>query len=435
MTNQSLFREYIAKHPNSQTLHVRAKECLVDGITRDVVRLDPFPIRIASGQGAFVTDVDNNKLVDVVMGNGALILGHGNEEVVNATVDAIHGGFHLGSCSQYELEWAEIVKALVPSAEVVRFTNSGSEATSLAIRLARAYTGRSRILKFHGHFHGWLDGLAYGSILGHVGADSAGIPNIARQSVSVLDIIDAVSIERALKEDQLAAVILEPSGGKAGFNPLPNSSLAWLRSVTRKYGVLLIFDEIVTGFRWAPGGVQETAKIIPDLCTLGKILGGGVGCGAVVGRADIMRTMAYEHNSSIGDVLDESDGRVHHGGTFSGNPLAAAAGIETLRSIADGQKLKETNLMANWLRGELQLLLDAGPIHGCVWGDASAFHVKLYGSPSLADKLRIALANHGVLMRRFTGLLSVAHTHDVTRELISRFKCALHSLHSCEVGE
>ena len=211
-----------------------------------------FPLYMKKGAGACLWDVDNNKFVDTVLGNGALFFGHSNPIILEAMESQLRRGTHLGSCTLQELQLARLITQMIPSADRVRFTMTGSEATQLALRLARAYTGHSRYVRFSGHFHGWHDGVAVGSNIGQPGADSCGIPDRVSELAIVCDVYDRDQINQSLNND-VAAVILEPSGGKAGLNTLPKDFLHWLRKVTLERNILLIFDEVVTGFRWSSG--------------------------------------------------------------------------------------------------------------------------------------------------------------------------------------
>lgn len=284
------------------------------------------PVFFASGSGCEVTDVDGNVYVDYVMSWGPLILGHAYPAVIEAVRDAATRGTSYGAPTEIESELAELVVAMVPSAEKVRFCSSGSEATMFALRLARGVTGRSGVLKFAGCYHGSVDPflVSAGSSALTIGVpDSAGVPanTVADTIVAPYNDLGAVEAAFAARAD-IAAVIVEPYVGNMGFVLPKPGFLAGLRELCTRHGALLIFDEVMTGFRVAPGGVQEREGILPDITTLGKIVGGGLPVGAVAGPAAI---------------LDEftPDGRVFQAGTLSGNPLAMAAGAATLRALRE----------------------------------------------------------------------------------------------------
>src|SRR5262249_20337297 len=225
--------------------------------------------------------------------------------------------FHPGACHELESRWAELVIRLVPSAEMVRFTSSGTEASLLALRVARAATGRNKIVKFGGHFHGWHDQIAVGSDPPFERPDTAGL---AGEPPIVLP-VDERALGQALAGRDVAAVMLEPSGAAWATVPMPDGFLAAARKLADDTGTLLIFDEVVSGFRWAPGGIQQTSGVLPDLTVLGKVLAGGMPGGAVCGRADLMQLLAGPAAGSR---------RVAHPGTHNAHPLAAAAGVATL---------------------------------------------------------------------------------------------------------
>ena len=261
---------WAAANPRSQSLSQRAGRVLPGGVTHDVRRATPFPLAVARAEGSRKWDLDGHEIVCYVMGHGALLLGHSHPEVVAAVRRQATLAFHPGACHELESEWAEAVVDLVPSAELVRFTASGTEASLLALRLARAATGRQRVVKLAGHFHGWHDQVSYGTDAPFRGPDTAGIPSALDEVVTVVP-ADARALADALQGGDAAAVILEPSGAAWGTVPLPSGLLATVRALTRATGTVLVFDEVVSGFRWSPGGVQAAAGVTPDLTVLGKL--------------------------------------------------------------------------------------------------------------------------------------------------------------------
>ena len=248
-------------------------------ITHDSRHTTPYGIYVESAHGSRKQDVDGNEYVDYFGGHGALMLGHRNAEVEACIQKALAAGTHFGSSHQFEVDWAEAVQNLMPSAERIRFTASGTEATLLAMRLARAFTGRTRIARFRTHFHGWHDHMAFGVSNHFDGTATPGVlPQVAAQVVLLNpDDIDSVAATFE-REDDIAAVILEPTGGGGGMSPLAPGFVEQLREITKQFGVLLIMDEVVTGFRVHKGGAQGLYGVVPDLSSLAKILAGGLPC-------------------------------------------------------------------------------------------------------------------------------------------------------------
>jgi len=386
----TISEQYRKKHPSSERLFQQAKELFPGGVTHDRRYLTPFSIYMTHGEGARKWDVDGNEYIDYAMGHGALILGHSHPEIVLAVKEQISKGTHLGACTQAEMRWAEAVKALIPSIEKIRFHSSGTEATIMAMRLARAYTGKSRIIKFKNHFHGWQD---Y-AVIGNADYSSPGIPREVADTMIVLPDGDIDLVEKTLKENKdIAALILEPTGGRAGTYPLKPEFIRWLRQITEKYGVVLIFDEIVTGFRISPGGAQERFGIKPDLTVLAKILAGGLPGGAVGGKKEIMDMITFRNDPD----WDKNE-RISHPGTFNANPLSAAAGTRCLELIANrhekggsaealsehaygAQKTKVYSITdkaeesAKKLREELNLVLKHLGVSALVYGLGSTLHI------------------------------------------------------------
>ncbi|MCC7408658.1 MAG: glutamate-1-semialdehyde 2,1-aminomutase [Phycisphaeraceae bacterium] len=287
------------------------------------------PLFIREGKGCRVTDLDGNVYVDYVGGYGPLILGHAHDAVVAAVAKAAARGMGFGMSTQGEIDLAQLVTAALPSVERVRFVNSGTEATMSAIRLARAATGRTKIIKCTGCYHGHSDGLLVeaGSGATTLGTPSSpGIPEAITSQTVLAPYNDLPAMETAFKNfpGQIAGILIEPIAGNMGTVPPAANYLTGLRALCDQHGALLIFDEVMTGFRVAYGGAQERYGIKPDLTCLGKIVGGGMPCAAYGGRADLMRRISPE-------------GPVYQAGTLSGNPLAMAAGGATLTILRDSK--------------------------------------------------------------------------------------------------
>jgi len=312
----------------SNTLFTRALELFPGGVNSPVRAFRAVggkPHFIERGEGAYLFDVDGNRFIDYVLSWGPLILGHAHPVVVAALEKSIRGGASFGAPSPLEVELAELIQQAMPSMEMMRFVNSGTEATMSALRLARAYTGRNKVIKFEGCYHGHADLLLVqaGSGVATLGLpDSPGVPPSTTRDTLVARYNDLDSVVALFGQFpmEIAAVIIEPVAGNMGVVPPEYEFLAGLRQLTERHDALLVFDEVMTGFRVHPGGAQSLYKIIPDLTTLGKVIGGGLPVGAYGGRQDIMELIA-------------PSGAVYQAGTLSGNPLAMSAGIATLKVL------------------------------------------------------------------------------------------------------
>ncbi len=315
-------------HDRSHEVFQRSLRYLPGGVNSPVRAFRAVggePVVIARGEGPYLYDVDGNRYVDYVCSWGALILGHAHPAVVEAVRLAAERGTSYGTPTEAEADLAQLIVEAVPSVESVRFVNSGSEATMSALRLARAFTNRNKIVKFEGSYHGHADGLLVraGSGVATLGLpDSPGVPASYAQETLVARYNDVESVERLFERHagEIAAIIVEPVAGNMGVVAPQPGFLESLREITRREGALLVFDEVITGFRVAYGGAQSLFGVAPDLTCLGKIIGGGLPVGAYGGRRDIMEMLAPL-------------GPVYQAGTLSGNPLAMAAGLATLREL------------------------------------------------------------------------------------------------------
>jgi glutamate-1-semialdehyde 2,1-aminomutase len=332
----------------SRELFQKALELMPGGVNSPVRAFRAVggdPVFIAGGKGSSLLDVDGRSYIDYVLSWGPLILGHAHPEVVAALAKALERGTSFGACTEAEIDLAQRIREAYPSIERVRLVNSGTEATLSALRLARAATGREKILKFEGCYHGHGDSLLVkaGSGVATLGLpDSPGVPRALAELTVTVPFNDPAALEEAFRihAHQLAAVILEPVVGNAGCIPPRNGFLEELRGLTSGQGTLLIFDEVMTGFRVAYGGAQELFKIQPDLTTLGKIIGGGLPVGAYGGKASLMDWIAPA-------------GPVYQAGTLSGNPLAVTAGLKTLEILRRPGAYERLEAMAGQLAAGL----------------------------------------------------------------------------------
>ncbi len=368
-----LLTAYAARRPNSAAMFERARTVLAGSVGHDLRYSLPMPIYIQRGQGGRKWDIDGNEYVDFLMGNGALLLGHADPEVIDAIARAAALGTHFGNDHLLHIEWAELVQRMIPCAERVRFTNSGTEATQLALRIARAATGHNRILRFAGHFHGWHDDVVHGFQPPFELDGSLGVPPHVRQGLITIPDGDLNLLDETLAaNNDIAAVILEPSGASWGRVPIDVNWLRGVREATTRRDVLLIFDEVVTGFRFSSGGAQKLYGVTPDLCCLAKVMAGGMPGGAVAGREAVMRVFDI-----TGDPHHDRHQRVVHFGTFNASPTAAAAGTLVLRRVADGTAIEQANAAALRLRNAWDAVLERHGIAGYVYGPASTYHVFL----------------------------------------------------------
>ncbi len=362
----SLIDEYAERFHRSRLLYERAGELFPNGVTHDARYLEPFPPYVEEARGSRKWTVEGHELVDWWSGHGALMFGHSDPDVVAAVQHQIERGTHPGACHRLELEWGELVQRLVPSVERLRFTSSGTEATMMALRLARMFTGKPKVLKFYGHFHGWNDFLIQGADPPFE-RNVPGLLDEVRQDTVLVPPNDIDAVVRALRTDQaIGCVILEPTGGHYGLVPTDETFLSDLRAVTAEAGVLLIFDEVITGFRVHPGGAQGRFGIRPDLSTFAKILAGGLPGGCVGGREDVLALLAFANRAGQ---------KMPHPGTFNANPLSASAGITTLRKVADGQAAEQANRVARQLRIRLNELFARRSVRWVAYGRFSDFYI------------------------------------------------------------
>lgn len=371
---KTIEQEFIEEFSGSRQRAMQALEIYPAGVTHDSRYVKPFPIYIARAQGARKWDVDDHELTDYAVGHGSLIMGHNHPEVVAAVSAQLQRGTHFGASHDQELEWGDWVQRLVPSVERVKFTSSGTEATMLAIRAARAYSGKDKILKFEQNFHGWHDSVSRNVPGDNSNESLPGIPQAVLDLTVVLPIDDLDAVERVLAEGDVACVIIEPSGASWATVPLAEGFLKGLRALTEKYDTILIFDEVITGFRWAPGGAQERFGVMPDMTTMAKIVAGGLPGGCFGGKRDIMAVFEFRD--------DPNHKKIMHPGTYNGNPLSAVAGATALRLVSDPSVQRHCDAMASRLRSGFNNVLVERDVPGFCYGESSVFHLSLGSSCS-----------------------------------------------------
>ena len=437
---------YAESLPASRALYERAKEVFPDGVTHDNRRMHPFPIYVERAEGAYKWDVDGNRYIDYWMGHGALLYGHNPPHIRDAVSEAVLKGSHYGASHGPEVEWGEWVQRLVPCAERVRFTASGTEATHMALRLARAFTGRKRIIKFAGHFHGWHEGLEIGVRAPYTNEPEAGQLEVVTDLVTVCPPDDIEVVRGALASKEVAALILEPTGGHFGTIPMKKDFVAALREETRKAGALLVFDEVVTGFRVSPGGAQAHFGVTPDLTSLAKILAGGLPGGAVAGSANVLEYLATKPDPEANRHM-----KIAHHGTFNANPVSAAAGVAMLSSLADGQATEEVNAQAQKLRCGMNDILAQEAVAWRVYGEYSDWKIFFDADAPPRDgedqdvsgidwrrldsknaqksrALRQALILHGVDFNGARALVGACHTDAVIEETLAAFRAGVQTM-------
>jgi glutamate-1-semialdehyde 2,1-aminomutase len=369
-TNSPIIAAYRAATPGSAAAAERASRLFPSGVTHDSRYIEPYGLYITRAQGPRKWDVDGNCYVDYFGGHGALLLGHGHPKVVAAVTRQMERGTHFGASHETEIAWAEWVMKLVPSAERVRFTSSGTEATMMAVRLARAFTGKSKFVRFKHHFHGWHDHMTSGYASHFDGTPTPGVLPGITSGLLLAEQNDAEGLARLLEANHdVAAAILEPTGAHGAQLPIDPKFLTELRELTRQHGVLLIFDEVVTGFRVSPGGAQAQYGIRPDLTTLAKILAGGLPGGAVAGRKDILDLLDFQ----VTKAADRE--KITHQGTFNANPLSAAAGVAALEIVGTTDACAVANRYADTMRQRINEVFEEEHVPWAAYGLFSNFHI------------------------------------------------------------
>ncbi len=416
--------KYASKTKKSKTLHERAKKVLPAGVSYGIRYFEPYPFYTAEAQGSKLYDVDGNEYVDFWLGHTALILGHSPPAVMEAVKKQLGKGTHYGTAHELEIELAEQVVKMVPNAEMVRFTNSGTEANMYAVRLSRAYTGKNKIAKFEGGWHGGYDALHMGVKHPFDIPESAGLTKGALQDTILLPFNNLEEVEKRLKNEKVASIIVEPVLGAGGGIPAEKEFLKGLREFCNENETLLIFDEVITGFRLAPGGAQQYYGVKADLTVFGKILGGGFPVGAFCGPKEIMERLDA--------TLYPRPQYSFHGGTFTANPITMTAGLATLKLLEDGSLISQLNMLGEKIRKQLKEIFENNSLDIQVTGDSSLFNVhftkeevKDASAVFRADRKRLAeyhltLIENGVFfLPTHAGALSTSHSKEDIDKLFS----------------
>ncbi|HTR54227.1 MAG TPA: glutamate-1-semialdehyde 2,1-aminomutase [Kofleriaceae bacterium] len=417
----------------SLAIFERAKQVIPGGVNSPVRAcrsVGADPVFVAQGDGATITDADGNTYVDLIGSWGPLILGHTHPEIMAAIAEAMAQGTTFGAPTEIEVRFAETIRDAYPSMQMVRAVSSGTEATMSALRLARGFTGRDKLVKTDGGYHGHADCLlvAAGSGAATLGIPgSAGVPEGAARDTIVVPYNDLAAMERALAGGDVAAVIIEPVAGNMGLVLPAPGYLEGLRAATQKHGALLIFDEVITGFRVAYGGAQQKFGITPDLTCLGKIVGGGLPAAAFGGRADIMQKLAPL-------------GPVYQAGTLSGNPVAMAAGLAAIAILARPGTYQRLEQLGTRLATGLLAAARAAGVPACVnhlGSTCTLFFtpgpVTDYASAKTADTTRFGtffrrMRERGIFLppSQFEAMfVSLAHTDDDIDQVIAAAKASL----------
>jgi glutamate-1-semialdehyde 2,1-aminomutase len=423
----SIEDRFVELHPESKPLAERSNALFAHGVTHVGRAMSPYPVYMERGSGPRKWDVDGNEYIDYKTGHGSMILGQAHPAIVEAVQTQMAMGTHLSSGTRLEVEWAESIMRLVPSVKKLRFVASGTEAMMMAFKMVRVFSGKEKIVKFDGAFHGWSDP-AY---ISNAETDRQyGIPvDTSKTMINTpphdLDALDEILVGR----DDIAAVVFQ------GNDIAPPEFILGLRELTESHGVLLIFDEVVSGFRWSNAGCQGRYGVIPDLSAFAKILAGGLPGGAVGGRADVVDTVG--------------EGGIRHPGTFNANPISAAAGKAALGIVEREPIVKTAEKQAARLREGFNTVLRSMEIPGGAYGVSSIVMVSL-GTPvdtddphavpvgveqggrpvssEVLDQLELAIINEGLWTHPASMILSASHSDADIDDTVSRYEAGLHSV-------
>ncbi len=415
---------------NNFNLAARARAVMPGGVSHELRYLEPHPVYFARAKGAEKWDVEGKRYIDFKLGAASQILGHSHPEIAEAVARQMQSMPYTGDCHALEVEWAEWLCRLFPSAERVRFTGSGTESTMLALRLGRAYTGKDKVLRIDGHFHGWHDMLLKGAKPGTNTPPSHGVPQVI-SDLAVVAPADIETIRSVLERDsEIGTIFVEASGANYGSVPLPEGFLPAIRELADDTGNVLIFDEVITGLRWSPGGRQARENVVPDLTTLAKVVTGGLPGGAVVGRAKIMDLL------SPATVRDGLAPAVSHKGTFNAAPMVAAGAIRAMEILSTGEVQEHCDAMASRLRKGINKVFARKGVRALAYGDSSTCHLYFGGGsidgldaatirrtpPALVKGLRNRLLERGVDFMSFTSCVTgLPHTPELIDEAVGIF--------------
>ncbi len=364
--------DYEEKTRRSGELYERAGKVLPAGVSYAIRDITPHPFYVESAQGVKLTDVDGNVYIDYWTGHGALILGHAPRKVMDAVIEQIRRGTHIGFSHELEIELAERLVEMVPSAEMVRYTSSGTEANMYASRLARAHTGRMGMTKIEGGWHGGYDSLHVGVHAPFDVPESAGLNPKTVEDTTVIPFNDLDAAREAAKAERLACIIVEPVLGAGGLITPEPGYLEGLREICDETGTLLIFDEVITGFRLGPNCAQGYYGVAPDITILGKIMGGGFPIGAFVGRREVFERLDHRKYPRMQE-------RAFHGGTFTGNPVSMVAGLATLDILSDGRVYEKIDRLGARVRDGLKEIIGGSSLKAAVTGVGSGFAIHFQG--------------------------------------------------------
>lgn len=445
--NSPIETAYMERTRESAALAAQAASLFPSGVTHDSRYLRPYGIYVERGEASRKWDVDGNEYIDYIIGHGSLLLGHARPEVVSAVRDAMGAGSHFGASHAKEVRWAQLIQNLLPSAERIRFTGSGTESTHMALRLARAHTGKRKLARFLTHFHGWHDHMTSGYQSHYDGSPTPGVLEGVAENVVLLPPGDLDAVRDAFAaDDDIAAVFIEPTGGTFGLVPVTPEFVAGLRELATKYGVVLVFDEVITGFRVSRGGAQVALGVIPDMTVTAKILAGGLPGGAVVGGKAYLDHLDYDASQAAGYE------KINHPGTFNANPISAAAGVAALEIVSTTDACDRAIETAARLRNRFNEVLAQENVPWAAYGTYSGVHIFTNPEgrdldphrfdplaipymefkardPEVARKLRLAMLVAGVDLCPWPGaFVSAAHTDEDVDQTVDAFRESLRML-------